>query len=165
MHNKVPFILFSVLLIILLSIPACNSGQNTTDTTEEEGQDLSPPLELPDKENPKLGSHLRELIRAEQRGEAEEFARQRGIRLANGDVKVIIECVPGQCNAVAVATTNAGAKQVEIHSQNDWVVAIVPITSLTILTDIPGVRLVRLPVQASDEKACIISRVINSSLG
>jgi hypothetical protein len=88
---------------------------------------------------------LKRLIEAEQRGEAEEFAQQHDIELTDGSVTVIIECEPGQAEAVAEAAAEVSAEPVRVRSQNNWVKAVVPITNLAALADIPGVRLVRLP--------------------
>lgn len=90
-----------------------------------------------------LDSYLNRLIQAEERGEAEEFARQRDIELIDSSVTVIIECEPGQAEAVAEAAVRVGAAQVK--SRKDLVQAVVPITKLTALADIPGVNFVRLP--------------------
>jgi len=138
MIRKTVLLVVAVLLLVgLISITDCTSNN-------EEGQDFPPLLEPPDKGNPKLGSHLNQLLQAKGRGEAEEFARQYLIELVDGSVKVIIECDPGQAEAVAEAASQVGAEQVK--SRKDLIQALVPITKLTTLADIPGVHRVRLPI-------------------
>lgn len=128
MNNKKLFILFLILPIVLLSIPACNSNQ--------EGN-------LNHDENSKLEFPLDNLIRAEERGEAEEFALQRHIELIDSNVTVIIECEPGQAEAVAKKASTLGTVELSVR---DLVQVVIPITNLIALADIPGVHRVRLPL-------------------
>ena len=109
--------------------------------TNQNGEDI-PPIEPPALRGPKLSGTLNQLIRAEEQGEAEEFAQPRGIELVDGSVKVIIDCEPGQSEAVAEATSALGIVELCIP---DLVQVIVPINNLNALEDIPGVRFVRLP--------------------
>jgi len=55
---------------------------------------------------------------------------------------VIIECEPGQSEAVAEAASALGIVEISIP---DLVQVIVPINNLKALEDIPGVSFVRLP--------------------
>ena len=102
-----------------------------------------PPFDRPEKGNPKLGSQLDQLVRAERLGEAESFAEQRNIELIDGSVRVIIECVPGQIDDATVAATNAGATLET--SYDNLLQVVVPITSLTTLTDAESIHFIRLP--------------------
>ncbi len=121
----------------LVLIPlACTSSRDVTDL---------PPIELPEKGNPKLDSLLNQLIQAEGRGEANSFAEQHGIKLVDGSVRVIIECVSGQLEAATKAATDTGATVETSHDNLLQVVA--PISSLTTLTDAPSIRFIRLPQQ------------------
>jgi len=130
------------LLAGLLSIPGCISNN-------EEGEDLPPLLEEPDKGNPNLDGHLNDLIRAEERGEAELFASRSGdIELVDGSVMVIIECLPGQVEVAAESVAAYGI--VELTTRRGLIQALVPITSLTALAEAEGIRRVRLPVYAED---------------
>jgi len=105
--------------------------------------DASVSLGEPDKANPRLSSHLDRLIDAESRGEAEAFAGPRRIELLDGDkVRITIECVPGHLGAVA---ETAGAYGIVEMSNRSLVQAVVPITSLTALAGVEGIRRVRLP--------------------
>ena len=107
----------------------------------QNGEDI-PSIEPPALGQPKLSGTLNQLIRAEEQGEADEFAQQRGIELVDGSVKVIIECEPGQAEAVAEAASALGIVEIPIL---DLVQLVVPINNLTALEDIPGVSFVRLP--------------------
>jgi hypothetical protein len=98
-----------------------------------------------DNNNSKLDFNIKQLIEAEERGEAEEFAQQVDAELSAEGVTIIIECESGQAEAIAEAAADVGAVQVRARSQNNWVKAVVPIAKLTTLADIPGVHLVRLP--------------------
>ena len=127
MNNKKLLVLLLIFLIVFLSIPACNSNQEGNSNQDD---------------NSKLDFNLKRLVDAEERGEAKEFAEPRGIELINGSVTVIIECEPGQAEAVAEAAGTL--RNVEL-SVRDLVQVVVPITNLTALADISGVHLVRLP--------------------
>jgi len=120
---------------VLTLIPAaCTSNPDIIDL---------PPLNLPDKGNPKLDSQLNQLVDAEGRGEAASFAEQSDIELVDGAVRVIIECLPGQLEAATEAATNAGAKLETSYDNLLQVVA--PITSLTTLADAASIQFIRLP--------------------
>lgn len=136
-----------LLSISLLSLSSCasNRGETNPPASDNKGLILSR-IPDPDKGNPKLDSRLQDLIRAEKQGQAEAFAQQRGIDLLDGGVRVIIECVPGQVEAAAKAAINVGAKQVSSQAETNWVVAVVPITSLTALTEEQSIKLIRIPV-------------------
>ena len=132
-----------VLIVMVVSIGAlalipiaCTSSRDVTDL---------PPIELPEKGNPKLDSLLNQLIQAERRGEANSFAEQHSIKLVNGSVRVIIECVSGQIEAATKAATGAGAG-VET-SYDNLLQVVAPINSLTTLADASSVRFIRLPQQ------------------
>jgi len=143
MYLKKIYILFIILLIGLLSIPGCTSNQDGANPPE-------PPVpEEPEERNPKLDSHLQDLILAERQGEAESFASRRDIELIDGSVRVTIECMPSQVEAAAEAATNAGAKQV--RSRKDLVQAVVPITSLTALAEAESIRFIELPWRSQEE--------------
>jgi hypothetical protein len=156
----------------LITITGCNdsqaddaleqdgaSEQNGTHISEEEEQDTStdndgdyPYLHIQEQPYPKLSSLLNRLVQAEEQGEAEEFARIRDIELIDGGVTVIINCVPGQCEAAAEATTRAGGKDVRVSNHFDWVHAVaVPITSLVALSEEESISSIRLPVYAVEE--------------
>ena len=61
---------------------------------------------------------------------------------------VIIECEPGQAGAVAEAASDLGNIELVVR---DLVQIVVPITNLTALADVPGVRLLRLPWYPEEE--------------
>ena len=128
---KVVLITISVLV---LPPVAFSSGRNTTD--------LAPP-DLPDKGNPKLDSQLNQLVHAESQGEATLFAEQNDIELIDGEVRVIIECVPGQLELATEAVTDADARLETSYDSLLQVVA--PIDSLNTLADTASIRFIRLP--------------------
>ena len=96
----------------------------------------------------KLEGHLNQLIRAEQRGEAEEFARQGNIKLLDGNVRVEIVCLSGHAEEVARA---AGAFGIVELTHRDLVQAVVPITNLNALDELEGIRFIRLPIRSQEE--------------
>ena len=145
MYGKRIFILSLILLIILLSLPACTSNQ----TNDERVVDAHPATEEPDKVNPNLDGNLNQLIRAEERGEAEEFAKSSDIELIDDGVKVIIHCLPDQIEVAVESVINVGANQVK--SRDNLIQAVVPITSLNSLAEAPGISFIRLPVYAEQE--------------
>ena len=138
MRRRLGITIIVVLLVsigvLVLAPVACTPGGEITDL---------PPFDLPDKGNPKLDSQLNQLVSAERRGEAASFAEQSGIELVDGNVRVIIECVPGQLEAAAEAATNAGAKLET--SYDNLLQVVVPITTLTTLADAESIRFIRLP--------------------
>ena len=139
--NELIRLIIGISLIIsplLLSSCLAYEGQSASG---EEGQDL-PPIEVPEKGNPKLDSQLNQLVLAERRGEAASFAEQSNIELVDGAVRVIIECVPGQLEA---ATEAASALGVVETSYRNLLQVVVPITSLTTLADAASIHFIRLP--------------------
>lgn len=131
----------TIMVVLLVSIGMLALG--TVACTP--GQDINnlPPLDSPDKGNPKLDSQLNQLVRAERRGEATSFAEQSDIELIDGSVRVIIESLPGQVEAATQAATNAGAKLET--SYDNLLQVVVPITKLSTLADAAGIRFIRLP--------------------
>jgi len=121
----------AVLLVTLLcSIPGCTP--------------------TPYQENPDISGSLKQLISANERGEAEEFARTNIIRLVDGSVTVLIECEPGDVEAVAKRAGAYGI--VELTTRRGLVQVVVPITKIAALADISGVRFVRLPEYGEEEE-------------
>lgn len=133
-------LLFSVSALVLAPI-ACNSNENILN----EDKINLPPLDSADKKHPKLDSQLNQLVSAEAHGEAVLFAEQSNIELVNTDVRVIIECVPGQLEAATEAATSAGAKLEA--SYDDLLQVVVPITRLGTLADASSIHFIRLPQQ------------------
>jgi len=128
-----------ITLTLLLSSCLVFGGQPASG---EEDLDFSQ-IELPEKGNPKLDSQLNQLVRAEMQGEAASFAQQSNIELVSGNVRVIIECVPGQLDAATEAATALGAS-VEMSYRN-LLQIVVPIASLTSLADASSIHFIRLP--------------------
>ena len=130
-----------IMVVLLVSIgtlvpvsAACTSGQDRNDL---------PPLDFPDKGNPKLDSQLNQLVSAERRGEAVSFAQQSNIELVDGAIRVIIEYVPGQLEAATEAVSRADA-ELETSYAN-LLQAVVPIATLSTLTYAARNHFIRLP--------------------
>jgi len=137
-------LLASVLLAaVILSGSGCDhSGDEPAAPADGEVGDL-PPTEPSGNGHPKLSSKLNKLLSAYEQGEVEAFAGPTNIELLDGDkVRVTIECVPGHLEAVA---ETAGAYGIVEMSNRNLVQAVVPITSLTALAGVEGIRRVRLP--------------------
>ena len=144
------------LLLLLITLPTavvllasgCDyGGDEPAAAANGEVVDL-PPTETSASGHPKLSSKLNRLISANEQGEAEEFARPRGIELVDGSVQIIIECEPGEVEAAAVA---AGALGTVELTTGTLVQAVVPITSLTALALAESIRFIRLPSRSVPE--------------
>lgn len=131
----------TILMVMIVSIGVLALLPSSCTPT----QDINnlPPLDSPDKGNPKLDSQLNQLVSAERRGEAASFAEQSNIELIDGGVRVIIECVPGQIEAATKAAAEAGAKLETSYDNLLQVVA--PITKLSTLAEDSSIRFIRLP--------------------
>jgi len=93
---------------------------------------------------------LDKLVQAEWRGEAEEFARPRGIELLYNDaglvsVEVEIECLPEKVEKAAEVVGTYGTVGV-VASRS--ISAIVPIASLSALANEENIEHIRLPISA-----------------
>ena len=119
--------------VLILAPVACTSGREVTNL---------PSVSLPDKGNPKLDSQLNQLVNAESRGEAASFAEQSNIVLVDGNVRVIVECLPDQVDAAVKAANALGVVET---SYRDLLQVVVPITSLTALADAASVHFIRMP--------------------
>ncbi|MFC2071991.1 hypothetical protein ACFLUU_04655 [Chloroflexota bacterium] len=167
MYLKKIFTLFIIVLISLLLIPAFTSNQAgeelpPQEQVEEKGEELppleesketdAPPIDYPKKGNPKLSSHLWDLIEAEKQGEAESLAQSwgRGEDMVDGKVLVEIEASPGQLDAAANLTAAVGTIHI-VSSRMNLVEAVVPITSLEALANQESIRFIRLPVRPMQE--------------
>jgi hypothetical protein len=95
----------------------------------------------------KLDSRLNRLVDAEKRGEAELYARQHGIDLVDGSVRVEIKCEAGQLEAAVKAAANFGTVEI-VAEKVGWVQALIPITSLTALTKEESIHFIRVPMKA-----------------
>ena len=123
-----PLFLVSILLVIIsFSTAGCTNKEDTVN---------------------KLDGTLNQLIRAEEKGEAEEFASSRVIELVDGSVRVTIECLAGHAEEVARAASAFGIVEL---TYRDWVQAVVPITNLNALDELEGIRFIRLPIRSEEE--------------
>jgi hypothetical protein len=130
----------SIIVVLLVSIGmlvlvlvACASGQDVKNP---------PSVNLLEKGNPKLDSQLNQLVHAERNGEAASFAEQSSIELVDGNVRVIVECLPDQVDAAVEAASALGVVET---SYRNLLQVVVPITSLTTLADATSTRFIRLP--------------------
>lgn len=140
---RTTWILQTVVLLLFLSVvPVVGCQQQP-----EPAPTLSPmpnpfPPTSSDKGNPKLDSQLNQLVRAESRGEATSFAEQSNIELVDGNVRVIVECLPDQVDAAIKAVSALGVVET---SYRNLLQVVVPITSLITLADAASIRFIRLP--------------------
>ncbi len=141
MLSQIRTILSVIIIVALLLSSALFSGEQPAAAADGEELDL-PPIELPDKGNPKLDSQLNQLVSTETSKRAASFAQESNIELVDGSVRVIVESLPDQVDAAVKA---AGALGVVETSYRNLLQVVVPISSLTALADTPGIRLVRLP--------------------
>jgi hypothetical protein len=142
--------------VLSLTNMACNSGgdmeamppsnpvaENTANPVNSVAEGSTKPVEPAKKGNPKLDSQLRQLISAEARGEASLYAEQINLELVDNNVRVIIECEPGQLEVATQAAVEAGAKLET--SYDNLLQVLMPITELDTLADAAGIRFIRLP--------------------
>ena len=141
MLSQIRTILSVIIIVALLLGSGLPFGEQPTAAADGEELDL-PPIELPEKGNPKLDSQLNQLVSAQTSKRAASFAQESNIKMVDGNVRVIVECLPDQVDAAAKA---AGALGVVETSYRNLLQVVVPITSLTALADAPSIRLVRLP--------------------
>jgi hypothetical protein len=127
-------ILVAITLLVLVTVTiTCTSGDNT----------IILPSVSPEKGNPKLDSQLNQLVTAEKRGELDSFAKQNNIALVDGGVRVIIECVAGQLEKATEVAIAARAKQES--SYDNLLQVVLPVTSLSSLSEEDSIYLIRLP--------------------
>jgi hypothetical protein len=135
---RVTTVILSTLIltgIIITGLSACSAA---------EAGDL-PPVSSIDKGNPKLDSQLNKLVEAEEQGELISFAEENNIELNGNKVRVIIECVEGQLDAVSGAITENSV--IVETSYKDLLQALVPVSALEKLSEEPGIRLIRMPLE------------------
>lgn len=142
MMNQIKTILSVIIITVLLFGSGFPFGGQPANAADGKEQSLSP-LVLPDKGNPKLDSQLNQLVSAQAPKRAASFAQASNFEMAGGgDVRVIVESLPDQIDAVAKA---AGALGVVEASYKNLLQVVVPVTNLTALADTAGIRLVRMP--------------------
>lgn len=133
MSIRTKFLIMSVILLTVVSLflPGCAEDEPLAESNSE----------VPAK----LSYHLEQLVLAEEQGEAEEFNRQRDIKLVDGNIKVFIYYVPGQREDAADAATKVATGEVYRSKYSNWVSATVPITSLMALTAEESISSIKLP--------------------
>ena len=148
-----------IIVVALLSSIGLSSCVPPTAAAEEEEKhpdiiDITrlQPYEKREKIYPKLSSMLDRLVEAEEQGEAEEFARPRGIELLYDDaglvsVRVLIQCSPEKVEEAAEVVGTYGTVGV-VASRS--ISAIVPIASLPALADEESIEQIRLPILGDD---------------
>jgi len=141
MSNQIRTILSVIIITALLLGSGLLSGGQLTATADGEEQNL-PPLEILEKGNTKLDSQLNQLVSAQTSRRAASFAQESNIELVDGNVRVIVECLPDQLDATAEAASDLGIVET---SYDNLLQVLVPVSQLTALADEPGIRLVRLP--------------------
>ena len=141
MLSQIRTLLSVIIIMALLLSSGLLLGEQPAAAADGEELDL-PPIELPDKGNPKLDSQLNQLVSAQTSRKAAGFVQGSNIELVEGNVRVIVECLPGQVDAAVKA---AGALGVVEASHRNLLQVTVPVSQLTALADTSGIRLVRLP--------------------
>ena len=141
MLNRIRTILSVIIIVALLLGSGLLLGEQPAAATDGEELNL-PPIELPEKGNPKLDSQLNQLVSAQTPKGAASFAQESNIELVDDNVRVIVECLPGQVDAAVKAVGTLGV--VETNYRN-LLQIVVPISNLTALADTLSIRLVRLP--------------------
>ncbi len=141
-------LVIALLAAVALAAPGCDySGDETAAAAGENVVDL-PPMEPPEKGNPKLDSHLNALISAYERGEAEAYAAARDIKLPDGDrVRVRIVCVTGQVQAAVEVAGTLGTVE-NTSRRRPSIQAVVPIANLTALAEAESILRIRLPSES-----------------
>ena len=141
MLSQIRTLLSVIIIVALLLGSGLLLGEQPAAAADGEELDL-PPIELPDKGNPKLDSQLDQLVSAETPKRAASFVQESNIEMVDGNVRVIVECLPGEVDAAVKA---AGALGVVETSYRNLLQVTVPVSQLTALADTPGIRLVRMP--------------------
>ena len=149
--NKNKIILLSVLFCIFISLVACGPPEDVSagedpavsaNRSMYSNTDLTPPTELPEKEDSILERRLRELVEAYKKGEAGEYAKKRGIKLVDTGVRVLIQCKPGRIESVAENVKDLGVVPL-VYGLG--IEVDIPISKLETLADIPDIRSIGIP--------------------
>ncbi|MFC2038476.1 hypothetical protein ACFLUG_01735 [Chloroflexota bacterium] len=132
------FLVFVVLVgtAFIISFSACAASPEA---------DGSLPAYSAEKGNPKLDSQLNRLVQAETNDDIISFAQESGIEVADGRVRVIIECREGRLEEASEATEKAGA-EIET-SYNNLLQVLVSVNILNELAGEGSIRLISLPQQ------------------
>ena len=128
-----------VILALLVSffpafIPASASDGEVT---------FVPPTVVTEKGNPKLDPKLDRLISAQAPAEMAAHVLQAETYLPGEGVRVIVDCQQGMAEMVAQAAASFGTVEVRY---GDLVQVLIPISNLTALAELPGVKFVGLPM-------------------
>jgi hypothetical protein len=105
------------------------------------------PFTPPDIESiPKLDSQLNQMVEAQASGRPQVATMEGQGDMPEDQVRVVLECAPGQADAAAQAASEFGVVEA---SYKDLIQMTVPVTNLTALVDLPGVIRVRQPWHAT----------------
>lgn len=107
-----------------------------------------PPIELPEKDNPKLDSQLNRLVLAKSGGRDAGLAQKSSVELIDNSVRVVVQSLPGQAGAAIRA---AGALGTIETSYRNLIQMTVPVDRLTALADEASIGFVRMPYQPALE--------------
>jgi hypothetical protein len=108
------------------------------------------PLTTASATNAKLDSTLNQLVAAAKAGRSSDFAAQNSLELVGGRVRVIIECLPGQGQAVSGSIAPIGLVET---AQADMLQVLIPIEKLSGLAGEAGIRFVRIPLPSLQDTA------------
>ena len=140
MMNKIKNILITITVAALILSGSFISESQPT-AADGENQNL-PEVELTKKGNPKLDSQLNQLVLAQKSEKAAGPAQESNIELIDGNVRVIVECSPGQIDSAAEAADDLGIVET---SYDNLLQVLVPVSQLPALADTAGIRFVRMP--------------------
>lgn len=149
----------SILIITALLLSGGYLLERQVTAADAEELDL-PPIELPEKGNPKLDSHLYRLVSAGTPQKAAGFAQENRIETVGDRVRVVVECLPGQLEAATGAAVSLGAVET---SYGSLLQVLVLVSELAALADAPGIRFVRLPYEPLPEVVSEGVAVINAN--
>jgi len=143
MTNQIGRIISVILITILLLGSGFPFGEKPAAAADGAEQDL-PPIELPEKGNPKLDSQLNRLASTATARRSHSLAQESNVNLVDGKVRVIVECQPGQIDDAAKMAGDLGIIET---TYGNLLQVIIPATSLSALADTRSIDFVRLPQQ------------------
>jgi len=103
-----------------------------------------PPVELPEKRNPKLDTRLNNLVSEKIPEKASRQAEKFSFGLDEGIVRVFMECASGEADTAVEAAIALGA-EIETGRDDRYQLSI-SISNLTALTESDAVKFLRIPI-------------------
>ncbi|MFC1921121.1 Ig-like domain-containing protein [Chloroflexota bacterium] len=145
MKNGIRIVASGVIIAaLLLSSWFPVGGKLVSAAGNDEQQPELPPLELPEKGNPKLDSQLNRMVKSAGERRSSGMMQQSSAEQPGETVRVIIECLPGEAETVRNSAGDLGTVEV---SYKDLVQVNIPVSQLESLANNPGISLVRTPME------------------